>query len=438
MRRPFILLGILIALAGAEEDEEVLVVSPDRKALRQPYFQVSGFSKEGSAHELTGAQKGALYGFSVASFQYQGQGAAFLAGAPRQGQSGVVQRCDYQANPNASPSFSCQRLPLIGSGVPNTSTENMFFGGSVAALSAAGNGYMLSCGHLYKAVDGETQKLLSPGLCNLQSSAAGAKPVAVYPCGAGTKFSCLAGFSAALTASQDGSLLLGLGLPGMELGLGDAKVAKAKADLSNAANLTYGYSHAKSTFQSFYTGYAVAFGKTLNMDALFVTTPLDYSQPRVPRVEYFTGLGAKGMLKKFGEFTDKAEHMGGFYGLAVTTLRLSSSDDRSSLLVGEPFFSVLKEGLMDVGRVYMYCRLQRKPVALRGPKPNSLFGFSLARLGDINGDGVSDFAVGCPYCDDGHGEVFVFLGHPRCVLTQPVEVILLLLLCCFRPGRILA
>lgn len=43
------------------------------------------------------------------------------------------------------------------------------------------------------------------------------------------------------------------------------------------------------------------------------------------------------------------------------------------------------------------------------PSPQSGFGASIARLGDFNGDGVDDFAVGAP--GQGSGAVFVFFGN---------------------------
>ncbi len=43
----------------------------------------------------------------------------------------------------------------------------------------------------------------------------------------------------------------------------------------------------------------------------------------------------------------------------------------------------------------------------------SAFGFNIANIGDVNGDGYRDVAVGCPYATVTQGIVFVFCGGPQ-------------------------
>ena len=46
--------------------------------------------------------------------------------------------------------------------------------------------------------------------------------------------------------------------------------------------------------------------------------------------------------------------------------------------------------------------------SLAGESPNDLFGYSLAGLGDIDGNGSSDFAVGAPRALNGDGKVYIY------------------------------
>ena len=54
------------------------------------------------------------------------------------------------------------------------------------------------------------------------------------------------------------------------------------------------------------------------------------------------------------------------------------------------------------------------------------FGFSVARIGDVNDDGEPDWAVGAPYSDEGgtnKGKVYVFYGDANPASITPVGII---------------
>jgi hypothetical protein len=63
-------------------------------------------------------------------------------------------------------------------------------------------------------------------------------------------------------------------------------------------------------------------------------------------------------------------------------------------------------------------------VVLEAPAESRLFGFSVAGVGDINGDGYADVAVGAPSTDGGNpstpGKVFVYFGGSQPHLTPDV------------------
>ena len=72
------------------------------------------------------------------------------------------------------------------------------------------------------------------------------------------------------------------------------------------------------------------------------------------------------------------------------------------------------------GKVYVYLggkKLNDKPyMVLRGQAPGDRFGASAAWVGDINDDGIDDFAVGAPNCDFGGtdaGRVYIFYGGKK-------------------------
>ena len=74
-------------------------------------------------------------------------------------------------------------------------------------------------------------------------------------------------------------------------------------------------------------------------------------------------------------------------------------------------------GTFTSDRAYVYLGnangIEAQPsVALRGPA-NSMFGFSVANAGDVNGDGYSDLMVGAPQA----GHAYLYLGGPSGTVT---------------------
>lgn len=49
------------------------------------------------------------------------------------------------------------------------------------------------------------------------------------------------------------------------------------------------------------------------------------------------------------------------------------------------------------------------------------FGFAIGNLGDLNKDGYDDIAVGAPY--EGNGAIYIYLGSPQGIVTEPSQVI---------------
>ncbi|XP_011374037.1 integrin alpha-7 isoform X2 [Pteropus vampyrus] len=108
------------------------------------------------------------------------------------------------------------------------------------------------------------------------------------------------------------------------------------------------------------------------------------------------------------------------YSLAVTDL---NNDGWADLVVGAPYFFERQEELG--GAVYVYMNQGGhwagvSPLRLCG-SPESMFGISLAVLGDLNQDGFPDIAVGAPF--DGDGKVFIYHGSSLGVVVKPSQVL---------------
>lgn len=73
--------------------------------------------------------------------------------------------------------------------------------------------------------------------------------------------------------------------------------------------------------------------------------------------------------------------------------------------------------------------MQEPPVILRGPrKTGGRFGHVVLSAGDLDGDGIDDIAVSCPFCQDSRkssdkGAVYVYLGRKNAkIKDEPDQV----------------
>ncbi len=105
-----------------------------------------------------------------------------------------------------------------------------------------------------------------------------------------------------------------------------------------------------------------------------------------------------------------------------------TGDGYADLLVGAPGSDA---GGMNAGRAYVYFGgagpFIDADVTLNGSGDQSIFGSSLAPLGDVNGDGYSDFAVAAPNQPSfatAPGKVFVYFGGAEGVVDNVPEGVL--------------
>ncbi|XP_043072004.1 integrin alpha-PS2 [Drosophila grimshawi] len=131
-------------------------------------------------------------------------------------------------------------------------------------------------------------------------------------------------------------------------------------------------------------------------------------------------------------FNITGRQIGEYFGYALASSDVDG-DGLDDLIIGAPMYTEPGnvEGKYDVGRVYVL--IQGGPSVsdhwmvehIRdGFHTKGRFGLALTTLGDVNGDGYGDFAVGAPYDGpEGRGIVYIYHGSAQGPLTKPSQII---------------
>lgn len=108
------------------------------------------------------------------------------------------------------------------------------------------------------------------------------------------------------------------------------------------------------------------------------------------------------------------------FGAAVTGLGDVNDDGVPDFAVGSPRFGATTASEVDgVGRVYVYSGVDGTLLhTLDGNMPGDRFGAAVADAGDIDGDGISDLAVGAPGADGERGSVYLYSGGDASVIRR--------------------
>ncbi|TRY62173.1 hypothetical protein TCAL_16246, partial [Tigriopus californicus] len=124
-------------------------------------------------------------------------------------------------------------------------------------------------------------------------------------------------------------------------------------------------------------------------------------------------------------FSLEGFQLGSRFGQTLCTLDLNG-DGFDDLVVGAPLFTTKREQ-GEAGNVYVYKTNVRGHVTTmdlmnqdlpRKVESGARFGATLASLGNLDGDGLEDFAVGAPYENDGAGAIYVYRGSRSFVFSD--------------------
>jgi len=129
----------------------------------------------------------------------------------------------------------------------------------------------------------------------------------------------------------------------------------------------------------------------------------------------------EGVGESVQAFVVRTEEPGSSFGHAATGVGDVDGDGFDDVAVGAPEF-----GPTDEGKVYLYrggAPVSRTPAwAFAGGLDGARFGYSIAGAGDVNGDGYADVLVGAPGTDgagEWAGAAHVFLGSPSGLGSLP-------------------
>ncbi|XP_075034833.1 integrin alpha-L isoform X2 [Mixophyes fleayi] len=108
----------------------------------------------------------------------------------------------------------------------------------------------------------------------------------------------------------------------------------------------------------------------------------------------------------------QGEQVGSYFGSEIEVSDLDNDNHSDLVLISAPHYYDIKRS----GQVYVYSFEQGKPVhqvTLYGEPGHlhSQFGATVSTLGDLDGDGFNEIAVGAPYEMDGRGALYIYKGE---------------------------
>lgn len=147
---------------------------------------------------------------------------------------------------------------------------------------------------------------------------------------------------------------------------------------------------------------------------LIVGAP-EYSEGQSYEGRAYLFFGSASGLSASPGWTYQSDVASAFFGLTVTSAGDVNADGYGDVVVGAPFYEL---GQINEGAAYgFYGGPNGLPDTpnwfIQTNRDEAWYGFALAGIGDVNGDGFSDVAVGAPYDTNDQtreGRVFVYNG----------------------------
>uniref|UniRef100_A0A670JE38 Integrin subunit alpha L n=1 Tax=Podarcis muralis TaxID=64176 RepID=A0A670JE38_PODMU len=108
------------------------------------------------------------------------------------------------------------------------------------------------------------------------------------------------------------------------------------------------------------------------------------------------------------------QQIGSYFGAALCSVDVDGDKETDLLLVGAPQYFTEMRG----GRVYVYTWKQVSRLTGDPGYRLGRFGAAITDLSDISGDGLMDVAVGAPSEDEERGAVYIYYGHEKTLQMQ--------------------
>ncbi|XP_041094228.1 integrin alpha-X-like isoform X2 [Polyodon spathula] len=210
------------------------------------------------------------------------------------------------------------------------------------------------------------------------------------------------GFSAAFT---EGALLLGA-VGSFDWSGGVVEVRDGHSTFINASSRD-------PDMKTSYLGYSMAAGRTGQEVLYFLGAPRYRHKGKV--------IVFQKRDSNWGETQHiQGEQIGSAFGSELCSVDVNADGQTDLLLIGAPLFHQGGIGgrvtvcvLEPAGNVSCNSSLYGSPGNLLGS-----FGAAIARTADLNGDNLSDIAIGAPLENNWHGSVYIFLGERRGVRLE--------------------
>ncbi|XP_064401284.1 integrin alpha-PS1-like [Halichondria panicea] len=315
--------------------------------------------------------------------------------------TGAVWDCPVSQGPctalNGDGTGADRRLHDTDVNAANENKTNQFLGGSMAS-----NGdFFIVCAHRYKVLIGGFY--YPRGRCYYSGRSLSGFTEHT-PCdrfggtGNGGTGVCNAGTSAVVT-TDSGSGVFGVGAPGSYFWRGSTTRLQVQGNVFG--NTPRGDDDALFGL----LGYSMVAGRFADINRL------DYAVGN-PRYSLNTYLGRVTIVMNSASLAItnqplNGQQMGEYYGFSLLAANMAG-DGHDELIVGAPMFRSSNQA--ETGRIFVYSNTNGALSLVRtivGTDGLSRFGYAMANLGDINGDGFDDIAVSAPF-GSGSGSVFIY------------------------------